>query len=102
MIVFHERLTPQNKFSARIRSVFPIPVQHRSYYFVMRDCSKSIVNEYFRKETRLNFELEVRNGKDYHGADERAIGYLLPGLLIMTLVMVFLVNPKRKNLFEEN
>ena len=68
---------------------------------MLRDCAKNLINEYFRKDTKINYELEMRNGMEHHGSDERGYGTLLPALLVLTAVMMWVSRPNRHQLFEE-
>jgi hypothetical protein len=63
-----------------------------AFHFVFRDCQKSIINEYFRKETEFKLDLEMNNGTYHHGADEHLNKYLLPLLLLLTAAMLYFSN----------
>ena len=72
-----------------------------TFHFVLRDCSKNIVNEYFRKETRLVYTLEMKNGDLEHGSDEQSYSYLLPMLLLLTAILTYMSWPTSQQLFDE-
>lgn len=73
-----------------------------TYHLVLRDCSKNLINEYFRKETKISYSLEMLNEGKHHGADERSYTVILPGLLLLTAAMVWVAWPGKKSLFVEN
>ncbi len=52
------------------KSTIIIPIsQPITYYFVLSDCEKSMVNQYFNKKSKFNFRIDRKNNGNNYGAD---------------------------------
>jgi len=66
-IVFATNLNNQNYFSVDLNTTIELP-NYITYQFVIRDCTQTITNEGFSRDSRLNIELEITNNGNYYSA----------------------------------
>jgi len=66
-IVFAMNINNQNGFSVYLNTTIELP-NCITYQFVIRDCTQTITNEGFSRDSRLNIELEITNNGNYYSA----------------------------------
>ena len=65
--------------------------EDETYNFIVRECSKRLVNDGYGREARLEVWIDVRNNDKHISSNEEMYGWLLPLLLVTSLVMVYML-----------
>ena len=64
------------------------------YHFVLTDCKKNLVNEYFNKKSKLYYEVNIMTNGENIADDERKLKWLIPLFLVSTVVSILALQNK--------
>ena len=65
--------------------------EKETFYFVLRDCSMSLLKEGFGRRTKIELELDVRNNEMHTSAHEEHYDWVLPFLIVGYLILLFVL-----------
>lgn len=62
-----------------------------AYNFVLTDCKKNLVNEYFNRKSRLYYQIDISNNGSNLAEDERKLGWLLSFFLATSALLLYVL-----------
>lgn len=90
-MVYDFYLDESNSYSTGVSSKLEVPLEE-TYHFVLRDCGKTLVNDGYGREAKINISLDMRNNDSHISSGEHLYGWLLPVLILTGGIMLWFLH----------